>query len=163
WNEDDKVNYSHAFPRRLPAEVLLDSVYRVTGSASHFPGLPPGTRAAQLPDAGIDLPGGFLARLGPPPRGSTCEREPANTLQLAPVMALINGTTLVEAIADPNNEIARLVAREPDDRRLVNELFLRIFNRPATDAEVQAGVETIRQVDSDHRQLVRRREEQEAA
>jgi len=163
WNDDDKVNYSHASPRRLPAEVLLDSVYRVTGSTSHFPGLPPGARAAQLPDAGIDLPGGFLARLGRPPRESSCECERVNTLQLAPVMALINGTTIAEAIADPNNEIARLVAREPDDRRLVNELFLRAFSRPATDAEVQAGVETIGQVDADHRRLLHRREEQEAA
>jgi len=32
WNEDDKVNYSHALARRLPAETLFDSVFRVTGS-----------------------------------------------------------------------------------------------------------------------------------
>jgi hypothetical protein len=163
WNEDDQVNYSHATPRRLPAEVLLDSIYRVTGSASHFPGLAPGARAAQLPDAGVDLPGGFLARLGRPPRESACECERVNTLQLAPIMALINGPTIAEAIADPKNEIARLVAREPDDARLVNELFLRVLNRPATAAEVTAGIETIRQVDEDHRRLLRKHKESEAA
>ena len=38
WNADDKVNYSHALARRLPAEVLLDAVYRVTGSVSKIPG-----------------------------------------------------------------------------------------------------------------------------
>ena len=38
WNADDKVNYSHATARRLPAEVLLDAVYRVTGSTSQVPG-----------------------------------------------------------------------------------------------------------------------------
>src|SRR5262249_29571298 len=42
WNADDKVNYSHAVARRLPAEVLLDSVYKVTGSSSKFPGVAPG-------------------------------------------------------------------------------------------------------------------------
>ena len=42
WNADDKVNYSHAIARRLPAEVLLDAVYRVTGSMSKFPGIAPG-------------------------------------------------------------------------------------------------------------------------
>ena len=31
WNEDDKLNYSHAMARRLPAEVLYDAIYRVTG------------------------------------------------------------------------------------------------------------------------------------
>ena len=38
WNADDKMNYSHAIARRLPAEVLLDAVYRVTGSVSKYPG-----------------------------------------------------------------------------------------------------------------------------
>ncbi len=61
WNADDKVNYSHALARRLPAEVLLDAVYRVTGSVSKIPGVRAGharggaarlgRRAAQrLPD-----------------------------------------------------------------------------------------------------------------
>src|SRR5262249_45452360 len=44
WNEDDKINYSHSIARRLSAEVLLDSVYRVTGAQSKFPGVAPGTR-----------------------------------------------------------------------------------------------------------------------
>ena len=38
WNEDDKINYSHATARRLPAEVLLDAIYRVTGSVVEVPG-----------------------------------------------------------------------------------------------------------------------------
>ena len=42
WNADDKTNYSHALARRLPAEVLLDAVYRVTGSVSKIPGVPAG-------------------------------------------------------------------------------------------------------------------------
>src|SRR5262249_22181339 len=129
WNEDDKVNYSHASARRLPAEVLLDSVYRVTGSVSHFPGMPAGARASQLPDAGVDLPSGLLARLGRPPRESACECERGSGLQLGPVMSLINGPTIAEAIADPKNDLSRLVEREKDDGRLVNELFMRILNR----------------------------------
>ena len=41
WNADDRTgDYSHAIARRLPAEVLLDAVYRVTGTTSKFPGLP---------------------------------------------------------------------------------------------------------------------------
>ena len=32
WNDDDKINYSHAIARRLPAEVLYDAIHRVTGS-----------------------------------------------------------------------------------------------------------------------------------
>ena len=64
WNEDDQINYSHATARRLPAEVLYDAIRLTTGSVSHFPGVPPGTRAAELPDAGAKLPSGFLGTLG---------------------------------------------------------------------------------------------------
>jgi len=153
WNADDKINYSHATARRLPAEVLLDSVYRVTGSQSKFPGVPAGTRAASLPDTG-DLPSGFLSTFGRPARESACECERVNTLQLGPVMALVNGQTLADAIGDPKNDIAKLVETEKDDAKLVNELFLRILNRPATEADVKAGVETIQRIEADHRQLV---------
>ena len=34
WNEDDTINYSHAIARRLPAEVLFDTIYRAAGSQS---------------------------------------------------------------------------------------------------------------------------------
>ena len=52
WNEDDRLNYSHALARRLPAEVLFDAVHEVTGSVPKIPGVPAGTRAVQLPDVG---------------------------------------------------------------------------------------------------------------
>ena len=107
WNADDKVNYSHAIARRLPAEVLLDAVYRVTGSTSKFPGIAPGTRAAALPDSGVELPSGFLTTFGRPARESACECERSSGLQLGPVMALVSGPTLGDAIADPGNELNR--------------------------------------------------------
>ena len=132
WNADDKTNYSHAIARRLPAEVLLDAVYRVTGTKSKFPGVPEGTRAAALPDSGIELPSGFLTTFGRPSRESACECERTSGLQLGPVMALVSGPTLADAIADPNNELTALLTRESDDTKLIDELFLRILNRPAT-------------------------------
>ena len=33
WNKDDEINYSHALARRLPAEVLFDSIHHVDGIA----------------------------------------------------------------------------------------------------------------------------------
>src|SRR5262249_30961390 len=161
WNADDKHNYSHAVAKRLPAEVIYDALHRVTGSVSKVPGLPPGARAAEIPDAGIDLPSGFLATLGKPPRESACECERTTGLQLGPVMALINGQTIAEAIADPNNDIAKLVTREPDDAKIVHELFLRVLNRPPTEAEVKASLEAVGRLDADHQKLVKELAERE--
>jgi WD40 repeat protein/mono/diheme cytochrome c family protein len=153
WNADDKINYSHATARRLPAEVLYDAVHRVTGSISKLPGAPPGARAAELPDSGVDLPSGFLAALGRPPRESACECERTTGLQLGPVMTLINGPTIADAINDPANEIAKLVAAEPDDAKVINMLFLRILNRPATPTEVEKCLKAVQTIQADHQKL----------
>ncbi|HEX3601163.1 MAG TPA: DUF1549 domain-containing protein, partial [Lacipirellulaceae bacterium] len=88
WNADDQINFSHARARRLPAEVLYDAIYRATGATSSFAGVVPGTRAATLPDVGVELPDGFLGNLGRPARESVCECERSSNLQLGPVMAL---------------------------------------------------------------------------
>ncbi len=153
WNADDKINYSHATARRLPAEVLLDAVYRVTGSVSKFPGVAPGTRAAALPDSGVELPSGFLTTFGRPARESACECERTSGMQLGPVMALVSGPTLGDAIADPANELTRLVATQRDDTKLIDELFLRVLNRPATAAEIETCRKDMQSVEEDHRRM----------
>jgi hypothetical protein len=153
WNADDRVNYSHAIARRLPAEVLLDAVYRVTGSTSKFPGVPPGTRAAALPDSGVELPSGFLSTFGRPARESACECERSSGLQLGPVMALVSGPTLGDALADPENELTKLVATQEQDPKLIEELFLRILNRSPSPAEVETCRKDMQAVEEDHRRM----------
>jgi hypothetical protein len=153
WNVDDKVNYAHATARRLPAEVLLDAVYKVTGSVSKIPGVAPGTRAAALPDSGVELPSGFLNTFGRPARESACECERSSGLQLGPIMALVSGPTLGDAIADAGNELTRLVNTQGDDPKLIDELFMRILNRPATAAEIDTCRKDMQAVDDDHRRM----------
>jgi WD40 repeat protein len=153
WNEDDRQNYSHAMARRLPAEVLYDAVHRVTGSVTKIPGVPAGTRAAAIPDSGVRLPDGFLGNLGRPARESACECERAIGLELGPVMALIAGPTVGNAISDGANELTKLVAAEKDNAKLIDEIFMRILNRPATAAEIAAGVDLVNELPMYHDQL----------
>ncbi|HWE38821.1 MAG TPA: DUF1553 domain-containing protein, partial [Isosphaeraceae bacterium] len=150
WNEDDKINYSHATARRLPAEVLYDAVTRVTGAVSAFPGVPAGTRAAELPDSEVELPSGFLSTFGRPPRESACECERSSGLQLGPVMALVSGPTISDAIGDSKNEVARLVKTQADDKKLIDELFYRVLNRPPTGPEVGSCLQSFAEIDADH-------------
>ena len=156
WNEDDTINFSHAKARRLPAEVLYDSLCRVTGSLSNIPGVPAGTRAAELPDVGFKLKSDFLAKFGRAQRESPCECERSSGVQLGPVMALISGPTVGNAISDPNNALNKLVKSQKDDQVLVDSIFLRVLNRPATAEEKQAGVKLIQeQIQSGHQSLVK--------
>lgn len=162
WNEDDTINYSHAKARRLPAEVLYDSLCRVTGSVSNIPGVPAGTRAAELPDVGFKLKGDFLAKFGRAQRESPCECERSSGVELGPVMALISGPTVGNAISDPNNALNKLVQEEKNDVALVDSIFLRVLNRPATAEEKQAGVKLIQeQIQHEHQVLTRRLAEYE--
>lgn len=144
WNEDDEINFSHAIARRLPAEVLYDAIQYTTGSISRLPGVPAGYRAAQLPDVGLTLPSGFFEVFGRAPRESSCECERSSGMMLGPVMTLVNGPTIAEAIADPANEITKLVASQPDDAKLVDELFVRILSRSASEAEIAAGIAALK-------------------
>lgn len=163
WNADDEVNYSHALARRLPAEVLYDAIHRVTGSPSRLPGLPPGARAAELLDSNVPVPGGFLELFGKPPRESACECERSGGMMLGPVLNLVNGPVVGEALKDPSNRIARLVAEHKDDTRVVEELFLAILGRLPSKAEVEAGVKTIKEAESDHAALMAEYQKRESA
>ena len=68
-------------------------------------------------------------------------------------MALVSGPTLADAIADPNNELTRLLTRENDDAKLIDDLFLRILNRPATSEEITTCRNDLQSIDDDHRKL----------
>lgn len=154
WNADDTINYSHAKARRLPAEVLFDSIYQVTGAQPKLMGVPAGTRAQQMADASNATADGFLANLGKPSRESACECERSNDLQLGPIMSLISGPTVGNALSDPQNAIAKLVETEKDNNKVVDELFMRILNRPASEKESKTANEAFQMVEPQHKQLL---------
>ncbi len=163
WNRNDTINYAHATARRLPAEVLYDAVYRVTGSTSAIPGVAPGTRAAALPDVAVQLEDGFLNNLGRPVRESACECERSQELQLGPVMALVSGPTVGKAISDPQCALPGL-AEQPtlSDDDLVREIYLRVLNRSASDQEVAAVVASALDITQDHQTVLEQLAEREA-
>ena len=101
----------------------------------------------------MELPSGFLTTFGRPARESACECERSSGLQLGPIMALVSGPTLGDAIADPGNELTRLVNTQGDDLKLIDELFMRILNRPATAAEIETCRKDMQAVDDDHRRM----------
>jgi Protein of unknown function (DUF1553)/Protein of unknown function (DUF1549) len=150
WNKDDEINYSHALARRLPAEVLFDAIHKATGSLSHLPGLPVGARAAQLVDSNIELPGGFLDLLGKPARESACECERSTGLNLGPILAMVNGPIVGDAIRDPSNRLNKFVLAEKDDGKVVDEIFLSVLNRVPTAKERIEGIAAIRGAAGDH-------------
>jgi hypothetical protein len=103
-----------------------------------------------LADSGVELPSGFLTTFGRPARESVCECKQSSGLQLGPVMALVSGPTLGNAIADSGNELAKLVTAESDESKLIDELFLGILNRPAIPSEIETCRKDLESIDEDH-------------
>ena len=137
WNEDDDTNYSHATPRRLAAEQLFDAIMTATGSPTNLPGVPSGFHASQLPDASGAV--SFLDMFGRAPRESPCECERSSEVSLAQTLTLINGPTISEALVHPQGLIAKQLAAKAEPAKMVEEIYLSVFNRLPTDVELQQG------------------------
>ena len=135
-NETDSRFYSHYYARRLPAEVLLDSLSSATGTFEKFEGYPDGARAIQIPDpqAGSQ----FLKMFGSSERTTACACERTGDVTLPQLLNLQNGERLLAKIKDGKGALAKLLREEKDDAKLTEELFLRTLSRPPTTAEKTA-------------------------
>lgn len=134
WNEDDKTNFSHAVPRRLTAEQMMNAVAIATGTRPKVSGLPEGLRPEDAPD-GVVEGNDFLKLFGRPKRESACECERTSNVSLAHALNLVNGQLISDSVDDHGNAIAKLVARERDNQKVVDEIYYMILNRPATGQE----------------------------
>ena len=129
WNEKDGENFSHAIPRRLSAEELMDALAQATGVRPVFPEAPPDTNAEQVTDPHIGKDG-FLDLFGRPARESSCECERRSDLSLPQALNLVNGKTISDAVADAGGRVARAILSGRSDRELVTELYLVSLSRP---------------------------------
>ena len=134
WNEDDSVNFSHATPRRLSAEQMMDAIAIATGDRPKFKGMPSGMRSVELPD-GIVAGNDFLSLFGRPKRQSACECERTSNVTLAHALSPINGTTISDSLSAPANRIAKIVEGEKDDQKVVEDIYYSVLNRPPTENE----------------------------
>ena len=143
WNEKDGENFSHAAPRRLSAEELMDAIAFATGVRPVFTEAPPDTRAEQLTDPHIDKDG-FLDLFGRPSRESSCECERRSDLSLPQALNLVNGKTISDAVADGAGRIAKAILSGKPDRDLVEDLYLASLSRPPAAAELESGLKYLR-------------------
>ncbi len=138
-NQNDGDNFSHAIPRRLSAEELMDAVSSAAGARPHFPDVPEDTMAGQLVDPHIGQEG-FLDVFGRPPRESSCECERRSDFSLPQALNLVNGKTISDAVADPKGRIAKLVLSGKGDAAIVEDLYLASMSRLPNAAESDRGV-----------------------
>ncbi|HET6881526.1 MAG TPA: DUF1549 and DUF1553 domain-containing protein [Pirellulales bacterium] len=141
YNLADTQNYSRFYPRRLPAEVLLDAIDHLAGTKTDFANLPPGTRAVALPDNSYNRSTPFLKVFGRPEGESVCECERVQSSSLAQSLHLINASDIKTKLADANGRAQRLAKSDQPVDQKVRELYLAAFAREPGAEEVKVAAD----------------------
>ncbi len=148
-NGVDRQNYSRFYPRRLPAEVLLDSINDLTGASTSFANLPAGTRAIALPDNSYNNSSQFLQVFGRPESLSVCECERVQSSSLAQSLHLMNSNEIKSKLAAGGGRAAQLAAAEGALEEKINELYLLAFSRAPRPEELATALAYLNEAPTD--------------
>ncbi len=133
-NASDLTNFSHAYLRRLPAEVLIDVIAQVTDTRNKFPGLPLGARAIEI--ANGNTTNYFLETFGRSKRESVCSCEVKKEPNLSQALHLINGKTVEQKIRS-GNLVGKWLKEKLGEEEIIQRLYLRILGRMPEVAEIE--------------------------
>ena len=136
-NIADTRNFSRHYRQRPRAEVLLDAIVDITGVPEPLDATPPGTRAAaSWTTRNTSL---FLDTFGRPDpnQDPPCERTPDTSVVQA--LHLMNAPGINKKITSDASRVARLAASDLSPAKVVEELYLLVYNRMPDAEEVAYG------------------------
>ena len=144
-NFTDETNYSRAYIRRHPAEVLLDMQSDFLGLPAKFAGYELGIRAIQIPgvervrrrDKRPETGDRFLKTFGKPQRILACDCERSNETNLKQVLGLIGSELDQRLEASP--KLASLTKSNRSNAQVIEELYLAGLSRMPTIEELQSA------------------------
>ncbi len=133
-NSVDRLLFARYFPRKLPAEVLLDAMGQVTGIPHQFKGYPEGTSAKDLyiPDG----PDYFLVTFGFPRRDILSERSKSPSLNQA--LHMMNGQSVKEKVESDKNILAELLKQGLSEAEMIKAIMERAYARLPEMEELKA-------------------------
>jgi hypothetical protein len=150
-NAKDERNYSHRVLRRMSAEQAVDAVAQATGTRVDlkpvYSGDPnrPFERAVEYP---LSRPGGsdsyLLKIFDKPQRTVSCDCERAETPNLSQSLYFYNDAALIKKITDKDGRLAKLLAAEKDESKLLDELYLATLSRAPTAPEREHAARYLR-------------------
>jgi hypothetical protein len=120
--------YARYVPRKLPAEVMLDSIVQVTASAHRFGNYPPGTSPKEV--VATNGPDYFLTVFGFPRRDILAPRDKSPSLSQA--LHMMNSETIRGKVEAEKNVLTELMDQGLDDRTIVGRVFERAYAREPT-------------------------------
>ncbi|HEX7860550.1 MAG TPA: DUF1549 domain-containing protein [Verrucomicrobiae bacterium] len=139
-NLTDTKNFSRAYRRRLPAEVLLDAVNDVTATQDDFNGCPPGTRAIQT--WSYKVRSHFMDAFGRPnpSTDAPCERDLKSSVVQS--LHMMNSRALQDKLSNKEGRVKQLAESKLTPAEIVTELYLLALSREPTYDELEKATAT---------------------
>jgi mono/diheme cytochrome c family protein len=134
-NLADTRNFSRAYRRRLPAEVLFDAVNDVTGVPDTFAAMPVGSRATQAWSYKIESPLMDAFNRPNPSSDPPCERD--RQMSVVQSLHLMNSKALQAKLSHKTGRARQLADSTKSPEEIVTELYLVTFSRPPSDEELK--------------------------
>lgn len=144
-NRTDRSNYAYFYFRRLPAEVLVDSLNQATGVSEdmemkfyHWKAV---WKTVEIPyppkNAFVTF---MLEQFGRPQRNSgvQCDCERDSNASVLQVLSIANHPRVRQKIADDKGNVARILKSHTDDAKRIDEIYLVTLSRLPSDAERKA-------------------------
>jgi hypothetical protein len=128
--------------RRLPAEPLLDAIYRALDRTPEFSSYPDTKTAAAIPGVKLGTRKSkateddrFLKQFGKSPRTTTCGCERSDESSLAQVFSLTSGPLVDRLLRHKDNHLSRLLNDHASPDAILDDLFWRFLSRTPSPPE----------------------------
>ena len=138
YNNTDRQSFARHYPKRMPAEVLLDAVSQVTAVPSAFSGFPAGTRAIELPDDAIGS--AFLDTFGRPKRDTSCECERIGDASLSQSLMLLNSPEIQAKLTAASGRADQLAKNARPNEAKLADLFWAVYAREPEADELKTAL-----------------------
>jgi hypothetical protein len=152
-----EANFAHAIVRPLDAEVLVDAICQITGTAEQYSSaipepytyIPPDVRSIALADGSIRS--AFLETFGRPPRDTGLLSERNSRPSPAQRLYLLNSSDIQRKLQQ-GPKLQALVQSRGDLRDVVTSLYLAILSRIPTEDEMKIAIAYAQSPGSNRRQ-----------
>jgi hypothetical protein len=137
-NLADTRNFSRAYRRRLPAEVLFDAVNDATGVPDTFAAMPAGSRATQAWSYKIESPLLDAFNRPNPSSDPPCDRD--RQMSVVQSLHLMNSKALQAKLSHKTGRARRLADSAKPPEEIVTELYFLTLSRPPSDEELKLAI-----------------------
>lgn len=151
-NVADTRNFSRAYRRRLPAEVLLDAVSEATGTTETFSGLPPGARALETWNHKLESE--FMDAFGRPNSSAECPCERDARPSVVQALHLMNSSKLQSKIANAEGRAKKLADGKLPENEIITELYLAAYSRFPSEAETGVALKAFSVKDASRKSAI---------